>query len=289
MRFIKRATIFSILFYIQAAITTSVAATTDTLNIVRPVMSAYTLRAGSAYLADTYLTPIKYSGLNIGIGYERLQAMKFNPGRWVMQLKFNLNIDRTLNKVKNATMWYAGIDFSWGMMHRWRLNHGFSIGAGGSAGVDVGCLYLNRNGNNPASAKAAITVNATGYAAWNGNIWKIPVTLRYQPTLPVIGAFFSPDYGELYYEIYLGNHSGLAHCAWWGNYFKLDNTITADLHFGSTSLRLGYQCNIFSSKVNHIVTHNYTHAAIIGISGEWISLNPRNKIIERSRIISATY
>ena len=116
-----------------------------------------------------------------------------------------------------------------------------------------------------------------------------PLTLRYQPVLPVAGVFFSPDYGELYYEIYLGNHSGLAHFAWWGNYFMLDNHLTADLSLGATSLRLGYSGRIFSSKVNDIVTHVFTHAFVVGISGEWMSLNPRKGISADARIISATY
>ncbi len=270
-------------------VTLSLASYAQSDSIIRPVTSAYTLSIGSSHLADTYLSPIKYNGWQAGIGYERMQAMRFSPDKWVMQLKLNLDVDRTDNLVGNASMWYAGLDFSWGMMHRWRMPYGITIGAGGAAEAEIGCLYLNRNGNNPASAKAAVTVNATAYASWNGNIGRLPVTLRYQPTLPVIGAFFAPDYGELYYEIYLGNRSGLAHCAWWGNYFKLDNQLTADLHFGGTSLRLGYSGKILSTKINHVVTHIFTHCAVIGISGEWISLNPRKKLSPDARTISATY
>ncbi len=82
---------------------------------------------------------------------------------------------------------------------------------------------------------------ATGYVCWSGSLGRLPLSLRYQPVLPVVGAFFAPDYGELYYEIYLGNHSGLAHCGWWGNYFALENLLTADLRLGSTTLRIGYK------------------------------------------------
>lgn len=264
-------------------------ATSDSVTVIRPVTSSYTLTTGTSHLADTYLSPIKYSGWHIGLNYERMQAMRFSPQNWVMQMRFGLQADRTKNIAGNSTMWYWGLDFSWGMMHRWRLPHNITIAGGGSASLDLGCLYLNRNSNNPASAKAAVTINATGYASWNFNIHRLPVTLRYQPTLPVVGAFFAPDYGELYYEIYLGNHSGLAHCAWWGNYFRLDNLLTADIHLGATSIRVGYSGSIFSSKANDVVTHRFTHAAVIGISGEWISLNPRKPISKDARIISATY
>lgn len=257
--------------------------------LLRPVNSVFTLEAGSAHITDTYLSPIKYTGWHAGFGYERNQAMKFNPENWVMQMRLGLSADKATNTAGNRDMWYGQLQFSWGMMRRWKLAQGFSAGVGGSAALKAGCVYIDRSGNNPASAKAALTLNATAYAAWNGKIGSLPVTLRYQPTLPVTGVFFAPDYGELYYEIYLGNHSGLAHCAWWGNYFNLDHTLTADLHFGSTSLRIGYSGSIYSSEVNHTVTNIFTHAAVVGISGEWISINPRKSLSPEARIISATY
>lgn len=256
---------------------------------IRPVYATYALKAGSAHRADSYLSPIKYSGWRVGFSYQRLQAMKFNPENWVMQLQLDIDVDRTKNIVGNANMWYAGLDVSWRILRRWRLPEGFSAGVGPALAVNLGCIYLDRNGNNPASAKAAVTANASAYCAWNGKILGLPVTLRYQASSPVIGAFFSPDYGELYYEIYLGNHSRLAHPAWWGNYLRYDHQLSADLRFGSTWLRIGYRGNIFSSKINDIVTRDFTHCAVVGISGEWISIDPRKKLSSEARIISATY
>lgn len=256
---------------------------------IRPVYASYALKAGNSHRADTYLSPIKYSGWQTGFLYERIQAMKFNPENWVMQLKLGIDLDCTTNLVGNSDMWFAGVNASWGMMRRWKLPCGFSTGIGPAIGLNAGCLYLERNGNNPASAKVSLTADASGYIAWNGSLLNIPLTVRYEGRLPVIGAFFSPDYGELYYEIYLGNHSGLAHCAWWGNYIRYDHQLTADLHFGSTSLRIGYCGQLFSSKVNDIVTRTFSHGAIIGISGEWISLNPTKKLSREARVINATY
>lgn len=255
----------------------------------RPVWAAYTLRAGSAHQTDTYLSPIKYSGQTFGLGYSRLQAMKFNPEQWVQQLDFGVDFDHTTNLVGNATMWRADIDLEWGMMRRWRLNHGFSAGVGGMAELTAGAIYLARNGNNPVAAKAALTLDATAYVTWNGHLGSVPVTIRYQAVLPTLGAFFAPDYGELYYEIYLGNHSGLAHCAWWGNYFSLKQAITADLWLGNTALRIGYGCNTFSSKVNDIVSRHITHTATIGVSGQWISVGPSTTLSPEAKTISATY
>lgn len=261
----------------------------DSVKVLRPVFAAYTAEAGSSHLADTYLTPLKYSGWHVGLDYVRYQAMGFDPEGWTMRLHGNLGADRTKNPAGNATMWNFMLTLDWGMMRKFRPAGGLTLAAGGSTGIQAGCLYNERNGNNPASAKGAWTVNLTGYAAYRCNVGRLPVTLMYQATLPVTGVFFSPDYGELYYEIYLGNRSGLAHCAWWGNYFSLDNLVTADLHFGSTSLRLGYRGNIFSSKVNNIVTHIYDHSFVIGVSGEWLSFNPRRPHSSKAKAVSPIY
>jgi hypothetical protein len=278
-----------LLLIFMAAALTAGAAETDSVTVIRPVTAAYTIEAGSSHIADTYLSPIKYNGWHLGLNYERWQAMKFDPRRWVMQMQFGVSGERALNYAGNAVMWYAGIDFSWAMMRRWKPAKHLTVGVGGKADLNLGCMYLERNGNNPAAAKAAVTIDATAYANYNFKIGRLPVSLTWQPTLPLTGAFFSPDFGELYYEIYLGDRSGLAHCAWFGNYFRLDNKVTADLHFGATSLRLGYSGRIESTKANNIVSNHFSHAFVIGISGEWLSLNPRKPVSRNPRIINALF
>ncbi len=256
---------------------------------LRPVVSAYTFEIGGTQITDTYLSPLRYSGWSASLQYERLQAMKFSPERWIMQLRAGLTIDGTENPAKNASMWNAALRLEWGMMHRWQLPNRLTLALGGSTGIDFGCLYSSRNGNNPASAKASWTINITAMASYQLKIGKLPITLRYQPTIPVTGIFFAPDYGELYYEIYLGDDSGLVHPAWWGNYFRMENLLTADLHFGNTCLRLGYRGNILSTEVNNINTRIITNSFVVGISGEWISLSPGKGISTTARTISALY
>lgn len=261
----------------------------DEPTTLRPVTSSYTYEIGGATLANTYLTPLKYKGWDMALNYERMQAMKFNPEKWVMRLTAGIDLNRTDNPAKNATMWRLVADFSWGITYRFKLPHNITLAGGGSTSLDLGCVYNARNGNNPVAVEAAWTVNLTGYASWNVKIGRLPVTLRYQPTIPLTGVFFSPDYGELFYEIYLGNHSGLAHCAWWGNYFRMENLVTADMHLGATSLRVGFRNNILSTSINDITTRTITYSAVIGVTTEWISLNPSRKADNNARIISALY
>ena len=261
----------------------------DSTDVIRPVLSSFMLEYGGVSTRDTYLTPLEYKGWTSAIAYERMQAMCFNPERWVMRLDGRLAFGRSLNPARTAVMWEIGFRPSWSMMWRARLPHGFTLAAGGNVGAHLGVIYLPRNGNNPASVKASITLAATGMAVWNGRIGRLPLTVRYQPTLPLVGAFFSPDYDELYYEIWLGNHNGLAHCAWPGDFFRLDNLLTADLHFGATTLRLGYRCEVFSGKSGDIVNRQITHCLVLGVSTELISLRAGASRTPDARIISSLY
>lgn len=274
---------------ILAATTVAMASAGDTVETVRPVSSAYMIEGGSAHNADSYLTPLRYRGWNGAVAYQRRQAMRFDPERWVMDLRGKIGLDRTENPARNATMWAADIEASWSMTRRFALPHDINIGIGGYTGIDAGALYLARNGNNPVAAKGAWEIGPAAYVSFRTAIKKIPVTLAYDVRMPLTGVFFTPDYGQLYYEIWLGERSGIVSGIWPGNYFRMDNRVTADLHFGATTLRLGYACDIHSSKARGIVTRRFSHAAIVGVVCEWLSLAPGKKFDSSTRIISATY
>ena len=261
------------------------------MEIVRPVVSAYTLETGSSHITDTYLSPLKYTGLSAAIGYERCQAMKFCPEKWVMQLRLTAGMDYTDNPAKNVNIMGFGLSSTWGMIRKFRnvWQEGLHIYAGGSTSLNLGALYSTRNGNNPVSAKASWTVNATAMATFSLKIKSLPITLRYQPTIPICGIFFSPEYDQLYYEIYKGNTSRIVNFAQPFSYFYMDNLLTADLRLGGTTLRLGYHGTILSTEVHHIVCNMSSHNFLIGIANEWVTLSPHKKISDSAKVISSIY
>ena len=268
-------------------------ADTTAVETLRPVLSAYGAEAGSAHLADTYLTPLHYNGWHTALTYERMQAMGFAPETWVMQLNARISFDDTENRARNATMYNLEVEGAWAMMRRWRnpwnVSNDLTLAIGPGTSLRGGCLYLSRNGNNPASATGAWTVNAPAMAAYNLRLGRLPVTLRYEAMLPVTGVFFAPEYGQLYYEIWLGERHGLCRPAWFGNYFRLVNHLTADLRLGGTTLRLGYHNDIISTKAHDIVSRRITHAFSLAVVTEWISLSSRRRSASDARIISALY
>ena len=146
-------------------------------------------------------------------------------------------------------------------------------------------LYNLCNSNNPATAKAAIDLGATAMASYHFYISRLPVTLRYQVSLPVIGTFFSPEFGQSYYEMFgIGNCSGIVHFGAWHNRVDVRNYISVDLHVGKRALRLGYRQVMRTTHINSIDTQVLTHTFVLGISGEIFRAAPSDR-----RIVSVYY
>lgn len=256
---------------------------------VRPVMSAYMVDLGSASVLDTYLSSIRYKGVNLRLSYERMQAMKFNPDKWVMQLEAGVDYSPAKNPSKDISIHTLMADFKWGMMHRWKISPELQLFGGGNAEFRGGALYAPANSNNVVSVKINMGLNFTGMAVYNRKIGRLPVTFRYQATLPIVSASYSPEYGESYYEMYVGNHSGLVYVGWIGNHFTMQNLLTADMHFGKTTLRVGYRGVIETSWVNNLNTQIFRNSLVLGVCGEWISVKPGSSLSEKVKTISAMY
>lgn len=262
------------------------------VEVLRPSISSFTAEVGGASILDTYLTPIRYHGVNTRLAYEGLRAMKFSPDRWIMQGVTAVEYANVQNPAGNHTMHSLMIDAKWGMMHRWNdvFTPRLTLHLGGSPQLRGGVIYNAYNSNNPVSAKIRLSLNLSAMASYHINVGRVPVTLRYQATLPTIGAFFSLDYGEAFYELYLGNTQGIVNVGWWGNRFDMENLVTADLHLGSSVLRIGYRNLIETSWVHNLNTQIFTHGFVIGISGEWLQLGARQKKLSPAvRIVSALY
>ena len=264
----------------------------ESVCIERPSISSYCAEIGSASILDTYLTPIRYHGINTRLSYEGMRAMGFNPERWIMQGVAAIEYANVQNQPGNHTMHSLMIEGKWGMMLRRHnvFTPKLTLMIGGSTQLRGGAIYNSNNSNNPVSAKIRWSLNLSAMATYRLRLHKLPVTLRYQATLPVIGAFFSLDYGEAFYELYLGNTKGIVNVGWWGNRFDMENLVTADLHFGKSILRIGYRNLIETSYVHNLNTQIFTHGFMIGVSGEWLKLTPGKKTLsERTKIISAMY
>lgn len=272
---------------------TSLLARADTADstLVRPAMMMFSAEVGHTSLLDTYLTPITYGGVSSRLAFEHNQAFGRRPSTWTRQLTLGLTYDRTRNPARNNTIHALMLDARWSAARRLQLPTrvgAFQLQLGPQIALRGGAYYNPANSNNVANAKIHLSAGLQAAASLPIRLGRVPIVLRYQASLPVIGAFFSPEYDQSYYEIQLGNRERIVRPAWWGTRFDLDHTLSADLQLGATLLRLGYRNLIERSHVSHITTRVTTHAFVIGLGGEWMSLSGR-KINPNTKIISARY
>lgn len=225
----------------------------------------FTIDVGYASVHDSYLTPITYGGLDLGLAYQALRDVR--AGQWLWQLQVGADYNYTENHARNNELHKLLGDISIDMQRRWQgaIAQRVDLSVGPMAQLRAGIIYNGANSNNPVSVRAHASLGAAAMAAWRTRLGRKPVTLRYQVQLPVAGVFFAPDYDESYYEIYLGNHKNLAHLGWWGNRLDMTHYLGADLRMGKHNLRLGYRARLEHWTVNHLHVHDVTHALVLGI------------------------
>ena len=231
----------------------------------RPVTGIYSIEYGGKSVLATYLSPLRYTGSDIGISGSWTKAMPFAPQSAIMHFEGGGDFASLWNPAKTAKMVGLTAYFRWGMSWRHRLPCSIQLTAGGSIGIDGGAYYLMRNGNNPVEALGNVSLSARASLSRPFKVGKLNFLLRDEVSLPSLSLFFSPEYGETYYEIYLGNHKGLLHAGWWGNNFRIDNLLSVTLDFGRTAVMAGYRLKADNQWANYLNTKIITHSLVIGI------------------------
>lgn len=254
----------------------------------RPVTGTYSIEIGNRNILASYLSPLHYHGTAVGVSGSWSKAMPFAPEKAIMHFDTGFTFSDLLNPAGTAKMIGLQGSFNWGMSWRHRLPSEFQLTAGGTIGIDGGAYYLLRNGNNPVEALANIGLALQASLSRPVKIGKLPVLLRDELSLPSIGIFFSPSFGETYYEIYLGNHKGLVHAGWWGNNFRIDNLLSATLDFGRTAMTVGYRFNAYTQWASQLNTKIVTHSFVIGVIPGGIGLKKRRVKIP-SEVIYSIY
>ncbi|MDR2969086.1 MAG: DUF3316 domain-containing protein, partial [Tannerellaceae bacterium] len=201
------------------------AAQFENKNELFPVNEGTLIGAGRYNLKDTYLSPGKnmnYMGWGIRLMNERIKMIRSADNKVSRQQILNFDIAFTDNPTETATNFAGIIDYSLGYHYRFKPFPQLKILTGASARTMGGFIYNTRNGNNPISAKVDIDLNLSAILIYGLNIGNYPLTFRYQAELPFLGVFFSPHYGQSYYEIFnLSNYSGVINANSFHNKFSI--------------------------------------------------------------------
>ena len=235
-------------------------------DLSRPVTGCYSLEAGRRSAVSQYLAPVSYAGTQYAASGRWEKCMPFAPQRAMMA--FEAHVDGSLsmlNPRRNSSMQALDAEFAWNMRAWWRLPKGFAVSVGGGPELETGALALLKNSNNPVSVNAAVALGAAASASWTHLIGRVPTVVTLNLRTPLLGAFYMPGYGETYYEMYLGNHSGLVHCGWPGNRRKINLHLGIRLDLGRTAMEVGYRLDWQRAKANNLVYRSAFNAFTIGV------------------------
>ncbi|MDH6355941.1 hypothetical protein M2132_002292 [Dysgonomonas sp. PH5-45] len=256
----------------------------DTVFISKPATNTATLiGVGNSNLYDTYLSILKYKGTSFHLMNERMRQTTWFDGKFTKQQTINLEFAFAENPYGNVNEYWAMLDYSLGGHYNFYKTNKLRLSAGGLWNTAIGVLYNERNSNNPATARAYsnLQLSAIAFYKWNA------FTFRWQIDTPIAGILFSPQYGQSYYEISLGNTVNVVNFASLHNQRALRNYISVDVPINKVSLRFGYLGSFYQTKVHGIQTHTYSNSFMIGIVSESINLSGNG--IKKSRVKSSFY
>lgn len=239
----------------------------DTTKSTCPVSAAYMLEAGRSAVSDSYLSPIEYSGLRLGLSGTWSKTLTRRAPRVVMATDAMLDFSSgSPAPPASHTLLSVQARAAWSVLYTFRPAPGLTLMAGGGPDITGGVLYLPSNSNNPADAIARLDLTARLAAGWRTRIGRLPVRVIDRVALLLAGMMFAPQYGETYWEISLGNRHGLVHPRYWGRAFAIDNLLAVDLGLGRNSLRIGYRFTFENSYAGRNTRQTLSHSFVIGLT-----------------------
>ena len=233
-------------------------------DLTREVINAQVLAIGSTNMLDTYLSPEKYTGVEMRYISHTLRN---KPGsQWRQRIIHQGYIADGYDRSEDGSMMSGLYSLNFAIMRKWDMAEGkVEIMAGGMGDASLGATYNSRNQNNPAQMRMGTAIGPTASAAWKFHLLKKQWRLGYEVSVPLLGVMFMPNYGQSYYEIFSrGDYDHNCVITTPFNAPSLSHTLTLDAKLGSLTLRVGYLGDIVQAKANNLKQHYYTHALMIG-------------------------
>lgn len=236
----------------------------DTIPSAKMITNAQMLGVGGVNILDTYLSPEKYTGVEVR--YISHTIRRREGAKWSRMLVHQGSFAYADNRSGNGNEISGMYTFTYGVHYNWDLMGGrLNIMAGGQADLDLGFLYNTRNGNNPAQARLSLNISPSAAAAYRFKLGNVPLKARYEVSAPLFGVMFSPNYGQSYYEIFSrGDYDHNVVPTTIAATPSLRQMLTVDFTLGKTTLRVGYLGDFRQAKVNNLKYHAYSNMFLIG-------------------------
>ncbi|WP_298645955.1 DUF3316 domain-containing protein [uncultured Proteiniphilum sp.] len=239
---------------------------------VSPVNQSTLFGIGKAFLNDSYLSPLRYSGISMSLMHDRIKGTPYFGGNLLLQQQFLIQTAITKNPTASASEYYGNIHYRLTGFYPLLATPNFRLFGGGGWEASLGGIYNVRNSNNPGSLKVSTNLHLSALAVYN---WKI-FTFRWQLATPFSGMFFSPEYGHSYYEIFtLGNNKGTVHFGSFHNQQALRSYFSVDMPVHNITLRAAYLGDYYNTHVNELTTRMISHQFMIGFAVESLNFGGR--------------
>lgn len=223
---------------------------------------------GHASVLDTYLTPYTYSGVGLSVGYQTERLARWGENRVTVMGQYRLEGAIAGSPVSGGSMYDVQLQLAGGMHYNWYLlDRRLRLAVGGLAGIAGGGSMSSLGGNNPAQGRLAAEVMASGIAEYRFPVRQTEWKARLQMDAPLLGAAFSQQYGESYYELFsLGHYNHNVCFVYPGNAPTLRLQATISIPVGKSYLTLGYGADVRQSHLNGIKQHGWYNQFLIGFT-----------------------
>ena len=223
--------------------------------------------AGAQNVLDTYLSPLEYTGTNISFHSSSRRSLSDKHADWQFQRSCWADLGFVSSPTDDNDEWDGQLQFDWAWRYRWKIAEGLQLWAGPMAEVGAGFTYSMRGGNNPAQGRIALALGGSAVARYDFKLWKKPLRLEGRADVPLLGAAFTPRYGQSYYEIFsLGHYDANIQLTHVGNAPTARLLCTLSAPIGRSRLHIGYRGEARQSQLHHLKRHSWLNTLMIGYS-----------------------
>ena len=231
----------------------------------RPVEHQWLYGIGYNQVLDTYLSPLNYCGPSLSVWHRSERLARWGRDRVTVQGRFGGQISNLEAEADANKAWDGHFTAGVAWLYNWQPAPRTRLAAGASADLTAGFTYLLKGGNNPGQGRLHTDFGLTALAQQDFRLRRRNCAVRAQLDLPLMGAMFSPEYGQSYYEIFsLGHYSHNVRFTHPFNAPSVHWELTVRVPLAGATLTAGYLGDIRQSHVNGLKHHAWNHQFVIG-------------------------
>ena len=250
--------------------TVSCSAQMDTTNEVpsrthHPVKSVWLFGIGKSNVLDTYLSPLEYTGPALSVFHTTERLARWGRRRVTVQAIYHAEGGYLQSPTDDGKVWDGRISAAGGWHYNWYPVQNLRLALGGLAELSTGFTYNTRNGNNPAQGRPDANISASAIVEYSFPLFRRRIEARAQLDVPLVGAKFTPNYGQSYYELFsLGHYDKNVRVVSPFNAPSARLLTTLSFPLLGARISVGYLGDIRQHELNNLKYHSWNHAFVVG-------------------------